>query len=146
MAFQLLVQMSDHLSPLWDIYLTNEVQLKLFLENHVRARSHDVQGSFRWPKCSFALIGTSSSLCALAGSHSVRLFSVWKQNRVLILTERHKNLGEKLAVLLCLNNTETGWADLDFVCKTDFPPWTGLFLPPSFFCKYASFVCYWELI
>lgn len=44
MAFQLLVQMSDRLSPLWKTHLTNEVQLKLFLERYARARSPDVQG------------------------------------------------------------------------------------------------------
>lgn len=35
MAFELLVQMSDYLSPLWNTSLTNEVQLKLFLENYL---------------------------------------------------------------------------------------------------------------
>lgn len=45
-----------------------------------------------------------------------------------------KTWERKLAVLLSLNNTETGRVDLDFVCKTDFPPWTG-----PFFCHLLAF-------
>lgn len=110
--------MSDYLSPLWNTYLTNEVQLKLFLENYLcgsgcapvftfsrsgsavnlhtlSSASEYIRAAFcmnsevsPWPSLAvwadeqrehfvvfffftiIALIGTSSSLCALAGSHS----------------------------------------------------------------------------
>lgn len=118
MAFKLLVQMSDYLSPLWNTYLTNEVQLKLFLENYLcgsgcapvftfsRSGSavnlHTLSSASEYIRAAFcmnsevspltklgrlsgraegtfcifffftiiALFGTSSSLRALAGSHS----------------------------------------------------------------------------
>lgn len=204
-AFELLVQMSDHLSPLWNTYLTNEVQRKLFLENYLRARSPDVtatapqaespplhtklgrisgcqvlqkpvrRGSERGRPLSRHLSRSgfrtlsSGAWTFVQRLHELRgvpwpSLAVWADEQRehfvflqssglepavacvfwLVLTlcdcspsenktvssfspSGTKNLGEKLAVLLCLNNTETDWVDLDFACRTDFLPWMGLF-------------------
>lgn len=151
------MQMSDYLSPLWNTYLTKEVQLKLFLENYLcgsgcapvftfsRSGSavnlHTLSSASEYIRAAFCMNSEVSPLTKLGrlsgraeGTFCILFFFYhhrldWNQqqpacfgwfsllcdcspsenkNRVLILTERHRNLGEKLAVLLSLNNTETG--------------------------------------
>lgn len=221
-------------------YLTNDVQLKLFLENYIHACSPDVQGSFRWPKCSCgegwrknsanrwltnrpcrpgrrhcsyppdwksssaeawpfpvwlcgistrshvecvhscsvlvaawtlrcpltklsrlsrwgegtfctftltALIGTSSSsLHALAGSHSVRLALRLKTKPCPHSHRVAQKLGRetRCVALLQQHRNRPSWSR--FCLQDWFPPLNRPFLPPPFFCKYAGFVCYCELI
>lgn len=102
-------------------------------KNHTsNSPSPGARGLFDWRRSGNRLYVCNNCLdwkrClrALPGAHSVPLFPITKQTRVLIHTERRKNLGEKLSVFLCLN-TETGWAELDYVCKPEFLPWTDLF-------------------
>lgn len=167
MAFQVLLQMSIHLLAWWNIYQTNEVQSNCrgsistwwwggsfhwpessshesWGKNHTsNSATLRTRGPFEsrsgnrlyvynncldWKRC----------LRALPGAHSVPLFLVGKQTRVLILTEWGKNWVGKLGVFLCLNNAETGRVELDHVCQTDFLPWTDLFA--TSFLSLALFV------
>lgn len=168
MAFQLLLQMSIHLLAWWNIYQTNEVRSNCRGSistwwwggsshwpecscHESRGKNHTsnsatlrARGPFEWKRSGNRLyvynncLDWKCCLRALPGAHSVPLFLVGKQTRVLIITEWGKKTGgeTRRVPLPQQRRNRPSWTRS--CLQTDFLPWTDPFA--TSFLSLALFV------